>query len=65
MSNVKEDTIKNHLLEPGGSMSIKGKVYPANSIFKDVTLEITNDKIHPIMIKLSDTGLFIELVRGS
>lgn len=63
MADLKDERIKNHLLEPKGALGIHGKAYPADSMFKDVTIHVRNDKNRPIMVKLTETGLLIELVR--
>jgi hypothetical protein len=63
MSDVKDENVKNHLLESGGSMGIYGKTYPDKSMFKDVTIMVANHKERPILIKMTEKGLLIELVR--
>lgn len=64
MADLKNDIIKNHLIEPGGSMGIFVVAYPEHSIFKDVQITVSNNKKHEIMIRLTDTGLIIDLVRN-
>lgn len=64
MSDVKNEHIKNHLLEPGGRMKIHGKGYNEKSMFHKVDIEVKNDKDRHIMVRLTETGLFIELVRA-
>ena len=64
MSEIKNELIKNHLLEPGGAIGIHGEGYPESSIFYKVDIRISNDKKFPIMIRLTETGLSIDLVRN-
>lgn len=64
MSDLKNESIKNHLLEPGGAIGIHGAGYPENSMFHDVTITVDNNKSYPIMVRLTETGLVIELVRN-
>lgn len=63
MGEIKNEQIKNHLLEPKGAVGIHGKGYPEKSMFHNVDIKISNNKDRPIMIRLTETGLFIELVR--
>lgn len=64
MSEIKDERIKNHLLEPGGAIGIHGNGYAESSMFHGVDIQISNDKTYPIMIRLTETGLTVELVRN-
>lgn len=64
MSEIKNEYVKNHLLEPGGAIGIHGKGYPESSKFHGVDIQISNNKKHDITIRLTETGLEIDLVRN-
>lgn len=52
-----------HLIEPGGSIGFHGNGYPTTSKFHGVDIKIRNDKTYPIELRLTETGLHIELIR--
>jgi hypothetical protein len=54
---------RQHLLESGGRIGFHGKGYNEKSMFHGVNITVENNKKHSIKLRLTETGIAIDLIQ--